>query len=185
MKHFTTTLIGILIGILAAGILFLVTTQPQGEAITLLPPPTPAPIAIHISGGVVSPGVYTLPHGSRVQDAVDAAGGVASNAEASRINLAAPLEDGQQIIVPTIAPTRDPFLIGGSTPQPIAALININTADLEQLDALPGIGPVTAQNIIDYRNTNGPFLAIEDIMQVPRIGQSLFDKIKDLITVDG
>jgi competence protein ComEA len=171
-------IVGVLLGV---GIVFLVTRPPRGEPIVLLPPPTPSPITVYVSGEVENPGLFTLPTGSRVNDVIQAAGGTTGNADIDALNLAKIVEDGEQIIVPELVTSElnenrtrpiDPSLI----------LININTATLEQLDTLPGIGPITAQNIIDYRNANGSFGTIEEIQDVPNIGQVTFDKIKDLIT---
>jgi competence protein ComEA len=171
--------IGVLLG---AGVLFLVTRPPRGAPITLLPAPSPAPITVYVSGGVNHAGLYALPSGSRVNDAIQAAGGLSNDASGGALNLAKILADGEQIDVPILIITT---VTGGSSRSnnPSLALVDINTATLEQLDTLPNIGPITAQGIIDYRNTNGPFARIEDIMNVPRIGQATFDKIKDLIMV--
>jgi competence protein ComEA len=168
--------------LLGAGVLVLVTRPPRGNPITLLPAPTPAPITVYVSGNVNQEGLYSLPAGSRINDAIQAAGGFSPDANNSSINLAEILTDGQQINVPEVnssaamdGPTRsiDSTLV----------LVDINTASLEQLDTLPNIGPITAQEILAYRNTNGPFESIEEIMEVPGIGQAKFEAIKDLITV--
>jgi competence protein ComEA len=172
-------IVGILLGV---GVLFLVTRPSRGEPIVLLPAPTLSPITVYVSGSVDKAGLYTLPSGSRVNNAIQAAGGFTEEANTGVLNLAEILEDGEQIDVPDLF---SPSVIGGGTrsANPSLTLININTATLEQLDTLPEIGPITAQNIIDYRNSNGPFEKIEDIQDVPKIGQVTFDKIKDLITV--
>src|SRR4030042_4855998 len=163
------------------GGLLLVTRPPGGEPIELLPPPTPAPFMVYISGGVNKPGLYSLPAGSRVNDAIQAAGGFSEIAITSEINLAELLEDGEQIDIPqSIAPSATYSQTRSGNPSPI--LIDINTATLEQLDTLPEIGPKTAQAIIDYRNVNGPFARIEDLLDVSGIGSATFNKIKDQIT---
>lgn len=166
--------------ILGAGILFLVTRPPRGEQITLIPAPSAAPITVYVSGNVNKVGVYVLPPGSRVNDAIQAAGGFTEEVNAGVLNLAEILEDGEQVDVPgkvapgaTISPSK--------AVNPALILVDINTATLEELDTLPEIGPVTAQNIIDYRNANGPFARIEDIQDVKGIGTAIFEKIKDLI----
>jgi len=188
---------GLVVGLMGAGLIFLAAGRPRGSAVQLLPPPTPAPILVHVSGGVVNPGVYTLPLDSRVQDAVQAAGGLAPEAIGSSLNLAARVKDGEQLIIPTLRPTALPvpstaraesggtrFQAPLETEQPAqAGKININFASLEELDTLPGIGPVTAQKIIDYRQANGPFQTPEAIMDVSGIGPATFERIKDLITV--
>jgi competence protein ComEA len=188
---------GLVGGLLGAGLLFLAAGRPRGPAVQLSPPPTPAPILVHVSGGVMNPGVYALSLESRVQDAVQAAGGLAPDAMDSSLNLAARLKDGEQLVIPTMRPTLPPIPstiqaeTGGTrfqapltTDLPIQdGKININLASLEELETLPGIGPVTAQKIIDYRQANGPFQTLEAIMDVSGIGPATFERIKDLITV--
>jgi competence protein ComEA len=173
------TVVGVLLG---AGVLILVTRPPRGSPITLLPAPTAAPLSVYISGHVNQPGLYSLQAGSRINDAIQAAGGFADDANRSMVNLAKILTDGEQIDVPELISSTT---IGTVNQQgdPVVAVVNINTASLEQLDTLPNIGLKTAQDILDYRNTNGPFSRIEDIMDVPGIGQGKFDALKDMITV--
>jgi competence protein ComEA len=205
MKNILYVLIGLMAGFVLAAILLIVTRLPGGQPVTLEPAPTQAPVVIQIIGEVVKPGVYTLPDGSRVEDAVDAAGGLLADANSNSVNLAARLEDGQQINIPSqngsvsgasapsapLAPslptaTSAPFTVVSTlTPTAVssASLVHINTATLQQLDALPSIGPVTAQSIVTYRQQHGPFQHIEDIMNVPGIGPVTFDKIQSLITV--
>ncbi len=190
MKYLVTIAAGILMGLVLAGILFLVIRLPAGKPIELVPAPTEAPIAVHVIGAVPRPGLYELPEGSRVQDAVDAAGGLLSEADPDQINLAAILEDGQQLDVPYKSGQESSGLPefpdeSGLPNQPAEAgdLININTATLDELNDLPGIGPTTAQNILDYRNENGPFGQIDDLLNVPGVGLTTFENIKDLITV--
>ena len=189
MRQIAYVMIGVLVGFILAGSVFLVTRLPAGKPIALEPAPTKVPIEVNVVGGVVHPGVYKLPEGSRVQDAIYAAGGLLSDANTSALNLAAKLEDGQQLQIGGGAGagtppsgTNVPFTVI-QTPDTGGDLIDINNATLEELESLPGIGPTTAQNIIDYRDQNGPFVQIEDIMNVPGIGPSTFDSIQNLITV--
>ncbi len=180
--------VGVLLGV---GILLLVSRPPRGQAITLLPVPTAAPITVYVSGKVNQAGLYSLPIGSRLNDAILAAGGFAKDANYAGFNLAEALVDGEQIDIPGIATPApssafvNPIQAEGSTSTQVSTpgVVNINTASLEQLDTLPGIGPTTAQKIIDYRTANGPVATIEAIMDVPGIGQVKFDNMKDLITV--
>ena len=150
----------------------------------LRPVPTEKPVIVHITGAVPRPGVYALPQGARIQDAISAAGGFLAEAEKSTINLAALLEDGEKLDVPymegasPVLTTLEPEVVTTTT-----ELIDINTASGPELEELPGIGPTTAQKIIEYREQNGPFLAIEDIINVSGIGPGTFERIKDLITV--
>jgi competence protein ComEA len=172
MKNLLNIVFGILVGLLATGIILLA-SRPRGEPVTLLPSSTPGQLTIYVSGAVASSGVYTLADGSRVQDAIQAAGGLVPGAEAERINLAALLKDGQQIDVPGII----------SSSHVNAGRVNINTASVSEFETLPGIGPTMAQAIVDYRIQYGPFLGIQDILNVPGIGQATFERIKDYLTV--
>jgi competence protein ComEA len=195
MKTVWNTAIGAVFGLLAAGVLFLISRPPMGAAIVLLPPPTDSPIIVHISGAVVQPGVFAMPSASRLRDLVNAAGGMLPNADPRQVNLAAPLEDGQHILILEIKPTSTPRPSGGAAPsegQPppegtespqADVIININTASLEELDSLPGIGPAIAQRIIEYRTAHGDFNAIEEIQNVSGIGPATFEKIKERISV--
>ena len=172
-------IVGVLLGV---GVLMLVTQPPRGEPVKLLPAPTQAPIMVYVSGEVDHPGLYTLPPNSRINDAIEAAGGFTALADTSRLNLAKFVEDGEQIDVPGLI-IPDAIVRVPDLEQPASNLVDINLATLEQLDTLPDIGPITAQNIIDYRKANGPFGRIEDILDVPGIGPKTFDQLKDLITV--
>jgi competence protein ComEA len=173
----------------------LIMRRPVGEPIEIIPPPTavlavsPTPDSLHVdvAGAVKTPGVYALARGSLISDAIAAAGGAATDADLDRINKAMPLQDGAQVYVPRIAQAM-PTLVNPTTALPVtragqalapAKLVNLNTASLEELDTLPGVGPATAQLIVKGR----PFGAVEDLMRVKGIGQATFDKIKDLITV--
>ncbi len=175
---------GILFGLFVAALVWVVARSPSGEAVILRPPPTEKPVIVYITGAVPRPGVYALPKNARVQDAISAAGGFLAEADKSQINLAAILDDGQKIDIPYLE-GASPVLV---TPLPdvvtsTTELIDINTASATELDTLPGIGPTTAQKIIDYREQNGPFLNTEDIINVSGIGPGTYERIKDLITV--
>jgi competence protein ComEA len=154
---------------------------------------SPAPEAVvYVCGAVRAPGIVRLPADARVADAVTLAGGPTGRAQLDAVNLAAKVVDGQQIFVPARGesaaavpgsapaggPSSEVASSAGST-----APVNINTATLEQLDALQGVGPATAQKIIDYRTANGPFKRIEDIKNVSGIGDAKFAAMKDSITV--
>ncbi|MEW5867794.1 MAG: ComEA family DNA-binding protein [Chloroflexota bacterium] len=188
MKDAWKIAFSVICSLLAAGLILLASGRPRGQPVSLLPPPTPAPLVVHVLGAVAQPGLYQLPAGSRVQDAIQAAGDLLPEADLSTVNLAALLQDGQRILVPTPPPptsTPDPNAPRGSkaaTPVVIYPL-NINTASQAELESLPEIGPATAQKIIEYRQTHGPFTSIEQIMEVENIGPKTFEQIKDLITV--
>ena len=193
---------GIVLSLLVAGIILLVSSQPRGEPIRLLPPPTAPPLVIQVSGAVAQPGVYHLPPGSRVQDAIRAAGGLLPEASPETINQAELVQDGDLVWVPFKAPQNEllPGAPPGTPPSTPPALpsrlperaastttafpVNINTATGEELEALPGIGTELARRIIEYRTTYGPFSDPEDIQSVDGIGSGKFEAIKDLITVD-
>ncbi len=164
---------GVLIGLLAGGVIWLSTSRSPGEPVALLSSPTPSRLVVYVSGAVVNPGLYSLAPDSRIGDAVQAAGGVAPGGDASSLNFAVIVHDGDQINVPGVVDTSHVN----------TGRVNINTASLDELDALPGIGPTTAQNIVDYRNANGPFQVIQDIQNVPGVGLAVYDRIKDYITV--
>jgi competence protein ComEA len=180
--------IGVLFGLLSAGLILLVSKPKPGRAILLRPAPTPHPVVINIDGAVVSPGVYTLPVQSRVVDAVEAAGGLAENASPGSVNLAAELEDGSQIYIPARNLSQETsaelvgIAVGISESGEMISLVNINQASLEALIGLPGIGPVTAEKIINYREDQ-IFTRIEEIQKVPGIGPATFEQIKIYLTV--
>jgi len=189
MKTIINILIGVLVGLLAAGAMYLTVRTPTGEPIQLMPSPTAQPIVVYITGGVNLPGIYRLPAESRLVDLVEQAGGFQEGVDFSRINLADPIEDGQQVVIPGGSVIATPVLtIGGGgllfTPTPPAGrLVDINIATLDELEKLPGIGPTAAQKIIDYRTTNGPFARIDDLLKVPGIGPSILEEIRGLIIV--
>lgn len=158
-------------------------------------------LVVHVAGAVAAPGVVRLPQGSRVVDAVAAAGGLRSDAEPDRVNLAAPLSDGQRVVVPILgqpdpvelpgsgaAPSPGP---GGSTPADTSVTgalgqpVDLNTATVEQLDTLPGVGPATANAILDHRTSEGPFRSVDELIEVRGIGEAKLEALRDLVTVGG
>lgn len=146
-------------------------------------------IVVHVGGAVAEPGVRELPQGARVQDAVDAAGGFAEGAAHDELNLARSLTDGEQIVVPTQeeAEAASNALDGGAveTQMGVAAggKVNLNKASAAQLDALPGVGPSTAEKIVADREANGPFATVEDLKRVSGIGDKKFADLADLVCV--
>lgn len=156
-----------------------ITAAPLPTITPTAPTSTPGPIQVSVDGAVSNPGVFTLPPHSLVDDAVRAAGGPTAEADLERINLAAPLRDGDHVHVPRfgeVLPTPTPYGLNSD------GRIDINLADAALLETLPGIGPVIAQRIIAHRAMNGPFEMIEHIQEVRGIGPATFDGIKDLIT---
>ncbi|GAA0317145.1 ComEA family DNA-binding protein [Actinoallomurus spadix] len=156
------------------------------------PPAVPAPptgsasaVLVDVGGKVRRPGVVSLPAGARVIDAIKAAGGVRPGARTGALNLARRVVDGEQILVGVDA-TPAPALAPGATPgatAPGAAPLDLNTADAAQLDRLPGVGPVLAQRIVDYRTRHGAFRSVEELRQVSGIGAAKFGDLKNLVTV--
>lgn len=155
-----------------------------------------AELVVHVAGAVKAPGVQRLPGGSRVVDGIEAAGGTAPDADPSRINLAAPMEDGQQVYVPRLGEVGGGAAgsagaggsVGGGAGSGDAgggaeAVVNVNTADVDQLDALPGVGPAIAQAIVDHRSENGPFATVDDLLEVRGIGDAKLADLRDRVTV--
>ncbi len=147
----------------------------------------PATIVVHVAGAVASPGVYQLPGGARVVDAVAAAGGAAGQARTDAVNLAAPLHDGDRVYVPTVDEASPPPAgVSGAAGAPAAAgpvgPIDLNTATVDELDRLPGVGPATAAAIVAYREAHGPFASVDALAEVRGIGPAKIDAIRELVT---
>ena len=141
-----------------------------------------ASVFVHVSGAVAAPGLYVLDDGARVVDAIAAAGGFAPTADEQAVNLARPISDGEQLHVPAAgempSPAADPGAAGAGDGR-----VNINTADVAQLDTLPRIGPAMAARIIEWRDANGRFTSVEDLLAVPGIGDKMLETLRDLVTV--
>ncbi len=150
--------------------------------------PTRPLLVVDVVGEVRRPGLYRLRDGSRIADAVRRAGGARRKADLAALNLAAPLVDGIQILVPSRAPVPAGASSGGgsaagSTGAGTPALhVSLSSATVEDLDQLPGIGPVTAQKIVDYRTAHGPFASVDDLDAVPGIGPTRIEQLRDLVT---
>lgn len=192
MKTWQAILFAILCTLLATGIVYLVSRPVRGAPIQLLPAPTTAPLVVQISGAVHQPGLYELPPGSRLNDAIQAAGGLLVEADSGRINLATLLVDGDFIVIPQKSNPEEPSPLepesasppitrGGNTVEP--GLLDINLATAAEFESLPEIGPVIAQRIVEYRQANGPFTTLEAIQNVDGIGPVTFERIKALITL--
>lgn len=138
-----------------------------------------AVLYVHVSGAVATPGLYVLDEGARVVDAVAAAGGFAETAEQSAINLARTLTDGEQLHVATVGEAAAPSVTGPAGD----GRIDLNTADIAQLDTLPRIGAAMAQRIVDWREENGRFTSVEDLLAVPGIGDKMLEALRDLVRV--
>jgi competence protein ComEA len=180
-------------GAIAVAILLVLLFRHLGDAGTPAPAVTPlrasAPakpaaaklLVVDVAGAVRRPGLYSLPEGSRINDAIAAAGGPAPKAQLAAVNLAAPIADGEQVVVPesgAVAAAAASPPAAGSAP---SAPLDLNSATLEQLEGLPGIGPVTAQKILDYRQAHGPFHAVAELEGVPGIGPAHMSQLKGLV----
>jgi competence protein ComEA len=196
-------LIGVCIGIVLGVSGMVLRRQVQPAPIQIIPPnptttpaptATPGPIQVYVNGAVANPGICELPPGSIVAAAIEMAGGFSEQANTAVVNLAQPLADGVQVFIPFVE--EDPTLPNAGVNEPdifvesrtgsdidLNGQININTADMTLLDTLPGIGPSTAQKIIDYRDVNGPFSSPEELMNVSGIGEAKYNQVKDAITV--
>ncbi|MDQ3379259.1 MAG: ComEA family DNA-binding protein [Actinomycetota bacterium] len=146
-----------------------------------------AALVVHVVGAVRRPGLYRLREGARVADAVGRAGGATGRAELAALNLAAPLVDGVQVLVPRRVVTSGPTPAGaeadlGAATAGLGSKPSLATATIEQLDELPGVGPVTAQKILDYRTEHGPFRSVDDLDAVPGIGPTRVEQLRDLVT---
>jgi competence protein ComEA len=138
-------------------------------------------LVVHVVGEVRRPGLYRLREGARIADAVRRAGGAAPGADLAAVNLAAPLVDGIQILVPSrTAPgsPADPSSGEGG----VTGTVSLSSATVEELDELPGVGPITAQKIVDYRAEHGPFASVDDLDAVPGIGPTRIEQLRDLVT---
>jgi competence protein ComEA len=138
-------------------------------------------LVVDVAGAVRRPGLYRLPSGSRIADAVARAGGLSRQAAAASVNLAAPLADGEQVLVPTLTPDGPDVPAAGGAASP-SAPVDLNSATVEQLDSLPGVGPVTAQKIVDYRTQHGPFTSVDDLDAIPGIGPARIENLRGLVT---
>ncbi|HEX5467870.1 MAG TPA: helix-hairpin-helix domain-containing protein [Gaiellaceae bacterium] len=138
-------------------------------------------VVVHVVGEVGKPGLYTLPDGSRVDDAIARAGGPKSKAALELVNLAAPVADGQQVVVPSRREAAQAAAGGASGSAAPGGVVHLNSATLEELDTLPGIGPVTAQKILDYRTAHGAFGSVDELDAVSGIGPATLAELHDLV----
>ena len=192
--------------VVAIGVRYLVATQagaqPSGVSLVSLPSEAPAAAAspsttaaaavvvAYVCGAVRRPGVYAFTQGARITDLIEKAGGATGAAELETVNLAALLTDGQQVVVPergapgvAVAASDPAATSAGSGAVAAGAPVNLNTATMAELDTLPGVGPSTAQKILDYRTAQGGFKSVEDLNNVSGIGDVTFAELKDLVTI--
>jgi competence protein ComEA len=157
------------------------TTTPAASADTPSTTAVTAEVVVHVAGAVASSGVYRLPAGSRVVDAVQTAGGLAPDAAPDAVNLAALLTDGQRIYVPRVGEVAPAEPSGGGSTVP-SGPVNLNSATADELDALPGVGPATAAAIIAHREQHGPFGSVDDLADVRGIGPAKVEALRGLVT---
>ena len=144
--------------------------------------PSPAPLLVHVAGKVVTPGVYALPPGSRVRDAVAAAGGPAPAGDPNVLNLAAPVADGEQVVVPAVG-AGPPVPPAAGRPAGPPPKTNLNTATQAQLEELPGVGPKLAQRVLAYRQRKGRFTSTRELLEVEGFGPKKLAALEDQVTV--
>lgn len=202
-------LLVLFVGIILGGGTVTLTKRIQPAPINIQPPlptplpaptATPGPLRVFVNGAVAAPAVYKLAPDAIVQQAIEQAGGFTLEADTAIINLALPLQDGMQIYVPTTAETAEqapPIIttpvvrsegielepVGDTAVATDGEIVNINNATAAELDTLPGIGPSTAEKIVEYRDSNGPFATIDEIMSVSGIGPAKFEQIQTFISV--
>jgi len=145
------------------------------------PPARPPLLVVDVAGAVRRPGLYRLARGSRVADAVAKAGGAGAKAAMDGVNLAAPLADGEQVVVPSRVPGGGAAPAAGPSSAATSGPVSLSTATAEQLDALPGIGPVTAQKIVDYRTAHGAFQSVDELDAISGIGPAKLDQLRGLV----
>src|SRR5215218_7032893 len=148
--------------------------QPAAQPLVPETPAVVSRLVVHVAGAVKRPGLYRLAEGKRVADAVARAGGATAPADTAAINLAAPLADGMQVLVPRRGPA-----VGGKQP---GGRVSLGSATLAELDALPGVGPATAQKILDLRTQHGGFRSVDDLDAIPGIGPARIEQLRDVVS---
>jgi competence protein ComEA len=173
LKSWQQSALIFLAGVAFTAVGFIISSPPRGKPVVLTPV-SPVSIVVHLDGAVRQPGVYTLPAGSRIQDAVEMAGGFTTDARMDTLNLAKRMQDGYKITIPSKQEIQS---------TPIDDLLDINQATLAELDQLPGIGETRAQSIIDYRSEHGLFTSVDDLQEVPGISADVFSNIRELVII--
>lgn len=203
MVRIAIALVAAVVAVAAAGYGFVALDERAAPPIVIEDPRPDATVVVAVEGAVASPGVYALPGDARTADALAAAGGVAEDADLAAVNLARRLRDEERIVVPTLVPMpiEPTSVVTAGVPPPAAGpgevlatatvpaparpvgAIDVNTATAEELDALPGIGPVLAERIVARRSASGPFRSVDDLEEVPGISANMVDDLRPLVTV--
>lgn len=191
------SLLGLVVGSVLAGVVIVgfglrILDDRSGPPIVIEDPRADAMIVVAVRGAVASPAVYELAGDARVQDVLIAAGGPAPDADVAGINLARRVEDEDELVVPAVAPTPDPAQPAETDPAPSVpaedvaddSTVNLNVASVADLDQLPGVGPVLAQRIIDYRDEHGPYRTADDLEAVQGISARMVDELRALVSVE-
>lgn len=202
MKSWLWLVYGLLLGLLIGGIILLISSPAPGNSIALIPVPsvtpslpplptrTPEPILVQVSGEVSSPGIYSLEEGARLQELIALAGGLTGEADGDRINAVFLLHDGDYVYIPAV----DEVIPETAANSPLNSNIDLdpefdypldlNTASQKALESLPGIGPEKAEDILAYREAHGSFLSVDELINVPGIGEVTVDSLRDYLYVD-
>lgn len=188
MTRIAIVLGAIIIGVVAIGAVLLVYDDLSAPPIIIADPDPDRLIAVEIAGAVATPGVYELPAEARVIDAVDAAGGTTADADLGSVNLARRVRDEDRILIPSRTPPPPTADATGDTPMSTTTAsrperVNVNTASVNELDGLPGIGPAIAQRVVDYRTEQGPFRTVDELARVNGISSAMVDELRAEITV--
>jgi len=199
MKQYQQIIFGVLIGLLAAGLILLISKPVEGEPIALAPAPTPTntlvpkptntdlPFLVHIEGEVKHPGIYSLQQNARLEDLILSAGGLTDTADNTRVNLALAIRDGDYIFIPNIEEEipniarNAPINLTEDQENFYTYPLNINEVDQLALESLPGIGPAKAADIIAYRQMLGSFTSLEDLLDVSGIGPATLESLRDYL----
>jgi competence protein ComEA len=179
LKPWQTILLGTLAGAIVISLLLVISLPNKTVPLQFLPTTTPSPLVIHITGAVLNPGIKTLPSGSRVNDVVELAGGVLETADLEKINLAAPIFDGQKIHIPNYGETLNLTTSSEGNTE----LVPLNSASAKDLEKLPGIGEEKAAAIIAEREKRGQFQSIDELLEVKGISDNLLNQIRSLISL--
>ncbi len=170
--------------LVGGGVLWLKDASPGSEIQVTLPDATPAPeMKVYISGAVLSPGVYAVSEGDRLEDVVELAGGALADADLDAVSMASRVKDEDHWHIPRVgeSPASPVTASSGLSSGAPSGKININSASATELEALPGIGPVIAERIVAYREANGPFASVDDLINVSRIGPATLESIRELV----